>query len=533
MNTRALNRTLTTMMLLMAAGTAAHAHGQAPTPTPADRGTEPVALASGVDFRSSRWLIDRRVANDNGEEIAAVSDFIVDRGSGRIDYAVIKTGTTLGMGGRAVAVPFASLRWDSSGKDRFVLASTPEQLKLLPPYTSEGWVGRTDESSPQAGSTQHASTQDDASAMDPYTGGLNASVKSRVEGEITSVERVRTSSFGEQVQIIVKASDGTNKRIALGPSWFVNSSAAAPMRGNAVVVDTLALARDPDQLFAATHLRSGDREVHLREADGTPAWTLATVKPGGRSDAVPQSRFLALSKLPGMKIDCRGNECGKVHDVLLDRTSGEIAFLSIDPNQNFLGIGDTKRLVPWSVASVTFDGPVRIDASKEMVLASPETPKDVSSLNAGTTASRVYRAFDVPMPRFEPRTPVSAITPDGSNAWAAHGAILSSIDESSVTAVEGEVIDISDVTFEGGVQPARALRVRLAGDKGGQTTVLLGPAWYMENQASVCKTGDAVSLRACQATIAGKTYWIAKSIACKETRVVFLDASNAPAWAQP
>jgi hypothetical protein len=234
-----------------------------------------------------------------------------------------------------------------------------------------------------------------------------------------------------------------------------------------------------------------------------------------------------------MKIDCRGSECGKVRDIILDRNSGEIGFLSIDPNQNFLGISDTKHLLPWSIATVALDGTMRIDASKEMVLASPETPADLSTLNTGTNAERVYKAFNVPAPLFEAPRPVSLVKPDAGSAWAAHGPIISGIEAGSGKAMSGRVIDITEVRFDGGVQPARAVKVRLDGDGGTQELVLLGPAWYLENQKPSCENGDPVKLDAWRTTIGGKRYWIAKSLECKDTRVVFLDGANVPAWAQP
>ncbi len=83
-------------MLALAAGTAAPAGAQAPGPSARESG----AGATALDFRSCHWLTDRKVVNSNGEEIASVSDLIVDRGSGRIEYVVIKTGSTFGMGGR-------------------------------------------------------------------------------------------------------------------------------------------------------------------------------------------------------------------------------------------------------------------------------------------------------------------------------------------------------------------------------------------------------------------------------------------------
>jgi sporulation protein YlmC with PRC-barrel domain len=515
-------------MLALAAGAAAPASAQNPTYAP----KESAAVASTVDFRSSHWLSDRKVVNNNRDEIASVSDLIMDRGSGRIEYIVIKTGTTFGLGGRAVAIPYGAFRWET-GKDRFILASTADQLKQFPEYTPESWKAMKESVKDDKSTLRQKMAADAASPSDPYAGTLDTAKTARVEGEVTKVERVRTSTFGEQVVITVAPADGPARRIALGPSWYISGAAAAPIRGDKVVVDTLALPRDPDQLLAGTHLRTGDRELHLRDTDGSAAWALKTFELDGRSCCTPYSRYLVLSHLPGLKVDCRGDELGKVHDIILDRNSGEIGFLSIDPNQGFLGIGDTKRLVPWSVATVTLDGTVRIDASKDMVLASPQTPSDLATLNTGATAESAYRAYKVPAPRFEAPKPASAGVPAMDNAWSARGCIIGAIERDSAKTLEGKVIDVTEVKFEKGVQPARALKIKMAGDGSGEEVVLLGPAWYMENQKPVCQTGDPIKMDACRTTIDGHQYWIAKSIDCKGTHVVLLDSSNTPAWAQP
>jgi sporulation protein YlmC with PRC-barrel domain len=520
---------LAALILALAAGTTASALARSPELPP----QQSAAIAPGLDFRSSQWLCDRKVVNNNAEEIANVSDLILDRGSGRIEYLVIKTGTTLGMGGRAVAIPFAAFRWDSSGTERFMLASTPEQLKQYPEYTPEGWKALKESPKDDKSTLRHRLEVDAASAGDPYAGGLDTAKSLRIEGEIKKVERVPTSTFGEQVVITVQPAAGTARRIALGPSWFVNGASAAPMRGDKVIVDTLALPRDPDQLLAGTHLRNGDLALHLRDTDGTPAWSLKTVESGKQIYSTPYSRYLLLSLLPGTKVDCRGNECGKIHDVILDRHSGVIGFLSIDPNQNFLGISDTKRLVPWSVATVMLDGGVRIDASKDMVLASPETPADLSALNSGTVADRAYKAYDVPAPRFEAPRPISAVSPGTENAWSASGSIIGAIERDSARSMAGKVIDVSEIKFKENHQPARALRIQLAGDGAGEEIVVLGPVWYLDNQKPICKTGDSIKLEACRTTIDGHAYWMARSVECKDARVVMLDANNTPAWAQP
>jgi len=512
-------------MVAFAAGASVSAQ---PSNTPAPGAT---AVASTVDFRSSKWLSDRKVVNTKEEEIASVSDLILNRGSGRIEYVIVKTGTTLGMGGRAVAIPYASFRWEAAGKDRFVLASTEDQLKQFPEFSAETWKGVKQSKVDEKNTLHQRLAADAASPSDPYAGNLDTAKKARIEGEVTKVDRVRTGTFGEQVEVTVKTTDGATKRVALGPSWYINGASAAPMRGDKVVVDTLVLPRDPNQLLAGTHLKTGDRELHLRDSDGSPAWALKTVESGGESYSTPFSRYLLLSDLPGKKIVCRGEDCGKVQDVIIDRNSGEIGFLSIDPNQNFLGVGDTKRLVPWSVATVTLDGNVRIDASKEMVLASPETPSDLKTLNSGTHAEQAYKAFNVPAPKFEAPKPISGLNPDNNSAWSARGPIIGAIERNSSKTFAGKVTDLTEVKFGNGVQPAKALKMKV--DSGSEEVVLLGPASYMENQKASCKTGDSVKVDVVRTTVDGHQYWIAKSIDCKDSRVVLLDGSNDPVWAQP
>jgi hypothetical protein len=229
------------------------------------------------------------------------------------------------MGGRTVAIPFGAFRWEASGKDRFVLASTPEQLKQYPEYTAESWKAIKQVVNDDKGTLRQRMVADAASPSDPYAGNLDTATKVHVEGEITKVERVRTSTFGEQVVITVATADASVKRVALGPSWYINGSSAAPMRGDKVVVETLALPRDPEQLLAGTEFRNGEREMQLRGTDGSPVWALKEVqsgREGGKSYSTPYARYLLLSDVPGMKVDCRGNECGKVHEIILDRNSG-------------------------------------------------------------------------------------------------------------------------------------------------------------------------------------------------------------------
>ena len=520
---------LTALLLVALAGSTATAIAQSD-----DKAHQTSAsISPTVDFRSARWLSDRDIINDNAEVIASVSDLILDRGSGRIEYAIIKTSGNYGTSGKLVTVPYTSLRWEAGDKDRFVLAATTEQLTLFPEYTAERWNAMRDGSKKDENGLRDRLEADNKSSGDPYAGSLENSVNTRIEGEITGVERVRTTTFGEQVEVSIKTTDGSTKRVAIGPSWFVNATNAAPMRGDKVVVDAMSLPRDPEQLLAASNYRSGNRELRLRDASGSPTWALKTIESNGQSYSAPYSRYLPISKITGLKVDCRGDDCGKVNDVILDRHSGQIAFLSIDPNQNFLGISDTKRLLPWSIATVTLDDIVRIDASKDMVLQSPETPADITTLSNGTHAERVYKAFNVPAPRFDPAEKrVDNRMSDPSNAWGHDGAVNGAIERSAVTSMQGSVLDITDVKFDNGTAPARAIKVRSLDKSQGDYLVLLGPVTYMNNQRTMCKVGDSIKLDAYRTTIDNRQYWLARSVDCNSIRVVLVDGNNAPAWAQ-
>jgi sporulation protein YlmC with PRC-barrel domain len=369
--------------------------------------------------------------------------------------------------------------------------------------------------------------EDAARGQDPYATGLDQAQKLHIEGEVKDVDRTSTAQ-GEQVVLTIAASDGTTKKVALGPSWFINAAPVTPMRGDKVTVDAYALPRDPDELSAASSVRIGGRgdELRLRDSQGSPAWSMKTqVSPDAYN--APYWRYVLTSDLKGKRVDCRGVECGKVDDLFVERNSGQIAMVSIDPNANFLGIADTKRLVPWSVATVSLDGVVRLDASKEMVLASPETPKDADKLNEAML-NQVYHAYQVSPPRFETTHQTGMVPAASTNdPWNHQGVIITAIDPASARTISGKITDITKVTFSGDIKPAKAIRVS-AND--GEELILLGPAWYMDNQDMRCKEGDTVSVDARRTTINGKDYWIASTVDHGGHRVVLLDASGPPAW---
>jgi sporulation protein YlmC with PRC-barrel domain len=410
------------------------------------------AWSQSSDFRSCDWLKNRDVVNATGEDdVAEVEDLLIDRGSGRIEYVILDTDTVLGFGGREIAVPFQSLRWDAS-RERFVMNASAEQLRQYPRWDENDWTtlgGRTPGSqnwndrngnrvndpannttntsgntsdrdaqnrqndtnrdmnrAGQSGSTfndyyhsQHGSAP--RSAWDDQN--LDFSRATKVRGTVRDIERVYVPNHGEQMVAVVDAEGGGTQRVAFGPSWYMSGAKSMPSRGDKIVLDAVQLPATTGEhgtvTLLATSVRTRDNaeDMRLRGKEGT-AWGQKTYSSNGRTYAEPAYRFIRISDLEGAPLECRSADCGKVEDVIVDVANERVAFLSIDPDQNFLGMGDTKRLAPWSIVTVSLDDRVRLDADKDMILASPKTPRDFRNIYSSGELDTMYRAYQTTPP---------------------------------------------------------------------------------------------------------------------------------------
>jgi sporulation protein YlmC with PRC-barrel domain len=79
---------------------------------------------TGRHFCRASDLMKATVNNPSGEKIGDVKDFIFDRGTGRVEYALVESGSILGLGGKTIAVAYSSLGCDEANK-RYTLDMTP------------------------------------------------------------------------------------------------------------------------------------------------------------------------------------------------------------------------------------------------------------------------------------------------------------------------------------------------------------------------------------------------------------------------
>jgi sporulation protein YlmC with PRC-barrel domain len=82
----------------------------------------------GTDF------IGTPVNDKGGQQVGKIANLVFDQ-NGRIELVIIGAGGVLGIGEKAVAVPFDALKSDvANGKHVFIVDATKDQLKDAPAY---------------------------------------------------------------------------------------------------------------------------------------------------------------------------------------------------------------------------------------------------------------------------------------------------------------------------------------------------------------------------------------------------------------
>ena len=87
----------------------------------------------GVRLISSSKVEGTPVVGRTGEHLGKIENFMVDKYSGRVAYAVMSFGDTLGFGDQLFPLPWSYLTYDTA-KDGYVLDITKEQLAEAPKF---------------------------------------------------------------------------------------------------------------------------------------------------------------------------------------------------------------------------------------------------------------------------------------------------------------------------------------------------------------------------------------------------------------
>jgi len=484
-------------------------------------------------FMKSGALIGADVVNANDETIASVSDLIIDRGSGRVHHALLKSGDVLGLGGKTIAIPFERLAWDNADR-RFVVSMTQEQVDRAVEFDPEdwpsldhtSWTERVDRWWNGEAADNSDDVRRDGAADDAWTRAVREGRTTRIDGTIMSVRR-EVIGGEEQVVAVVTAKDGGERELLLGPSWFVMGSATAPMRGDSIEAEVASVAWDGTRFDVVTSATIEGQRVTLRDAEGVGRWTLPADAASG-DEPRSNGRLMLVSDLVGAKaVASSRKEAGEIQNVVIEYGSGRVAILGFDPNEAFLGLGDEIKCVPWSVANVAPDGTVRIDASDEELSNCRPMPDDVTELQVQSNLEPVYAAFRVPVQKFGPRPGKSGREMRHDAGQGARDAeYFHGFASGKSVNFSGDVVSVSSRPGARGESPVRVLTIST--DQGPRT-VILAPEWYMSRQELALKQGDRVTVVAREAEINGETRFAASSIKTPERQFTFWKGDK-PVW---
>ncbi|MGH7244858.1 MAG: PRC-barrel domain-containing protein [Phycisphaerales bacterium] len=340
-------------------------------------------------YASADKLRGSTVENAAKKNIGTVSDLVIDRGSGAVTYVVLNAGGFLGIGTKKVVIPFSNFGWDSSAR-QLTLEATPENAKMWPLFEEKNWAGTSD-------SLSNKLSQDYYRTPQNYYPSTTSTSDTHVKGTVTRVDRrsiPRTNT--EEMLVTVRTDDGREEQIVLGPSYYMSGTSNTIYRDAPIDVLVTRVERDGRPVAVARSYNVNSKDTALYDNSGKAHWWSSK---SNSSEPIGYP-FLLNSDIDGKHIQARGEKCGKVDDLIVETGTGRVVFLSIDPDQNVLGIGDTKRLIPWGVAMVITKDDVLLDATKAMITSAPETPKDLALVSSDAKYQNIYQGYGISEPYY-------------------------------------------------------------------------------------------------------------------------------------
>lgn len=363
-----------------------------------------------LTFIRSSDLLGADLRNNVDEDLGTIDDVIVNRGTGRIEHVVIREGGFLGFGGSHVALPFEALVINPAEETvtlNVAADAIEEGGRALPQgwtRLEDGWEDRLD-TLPTARTAREQSwdKRGDTNGM-PQQRQASGGEATELNGRITSLDR-KDMGNGEQWAVATvetrgqgRDGDGGEKKVVLGPAWHVYGSERAPIRGD--TFEGTVHKGDDDYMIVDRATINGE-EFRFKDDAGQPSWR-SDRRTGDSGDQQRHGALVLLSEVSERDAKTRESNWGQIEDSIIELSSGAVAFLILDPDENFLGIGDEYRVVPWTIVSVG-DESVVIDATKDMLTSAETLPEDVRVFTMPRNLREVYLAYGVEQPEFNSR----------------------------------------------------------------------------------------------------------------------------------
>ncbi|HZW11053.1 MAG TPA: PRC-barrel domain-containing protein [Phycisphaerales bacterium] len=505
-------------------------------------------------FCKGEDLLGMNVEDSTGETIATVSDLIFERGSGRITHAVLAAGGVLGIGSKEFAVPYARLQYlsgDGEGAlggddNRFTTDIQRDDIERAPEFRAEEWANldhttwweetkswfgaddgvdaddwdtdrdgldgdddldaddaldrdddldaddaldrddnRVDPDRQRQDSGRHATDHMQHQA-DPYADKIREGQREELRGTVKSIDRA--AGEDNHTIVTVETADGDTKTVLFGPSWYVMTQEGTPYRNEEITLEVCPI-EGGEADYVACKSKDPSKEYTLRDEQGQPSWSSGT------------QRLMLMSDLVGAEATLPSrDDTGDVEDVIVEANSGNIVLVALDANENFLGVGDDLKAVPWPVVRVVDSDTVRIDATEEMLTSSEEIPDEVTELATRARLEPLYTVYEVEIAPMERRSASAGQDWTQPTDLAQDDPIQALRDGEEMT-VSGRVTDVSAKTVTG--FDSEMMVASIDTDEGSKE-VILGTKKYFDENPIMVSPGDEVHIQAKSAQIDGR-----------------------------
>lgn len=471
-----------------------------------------------LHFANSSTLIGSTLRNSStSDELGSINNFIVDRGSGRIVFAIVTTGDILGLGGKQFAIPYNQLRYMPTSES-YTARMTANQVERQTEFLPDNWADLTQTSWMDSLTGWAKDVQ--SKTEDMIHDAVGDGDEQRVEGRVTSVSR-RDMNGQEYAVVTVRDDDDRDHEVVVGPTWYVMGLDTRMSKDDDIEITTV---KCDNRWVALTAEVNGD-EIALRDEKGHAHWEAAKHQP---------KRYFLLSDLTGRSIAMEGSTFGEVQTSVIEAPSGYVAMIGLDPNENIFGIADTISLVPWSALHVSSALEVSLIGSQNEVERSMQMPDDLSLLRTPTSVAQAYSAFDEEMPSFTPRdqerTSMRRQHRDAmdraGDAWGGESALTKAFADGDKVELQGVYRGLSSLEVEDGAPSATVL---VLDTKDGRKNLILGPEWYVDRQDLDLSKGDQITVHGRTAKHNDRDWTAVWSIRRDNETWSFWDG-DAPAW---
>jgi sporulation protein YlmC with PRC-barrel domain len=395
-------------ILLLVAGTSVGACAQVTQTTP-NRPVETQRVQLGREGSRALAYFSKmkgaNVRNQVNETVTELKDVLFDRYSGDVAAYIVSDD-------RVVFPSELQANVSDEGDVTLRMDTTTDALKTRIEFdkdaldpdnaTSKKFVGWWERFGAESGRRGQIGGQnsDQASVTEKFT---NTTLVD-VNGVVISTHRVRGENDAYRTVAEVKESGGTLRTVILGPSWYLAEHRALPMRGETVAIKAAPIEEMNGAAWSAAEVKVGNgKRFVLRSGDGlSPTWygekntnqspdtQTQTMQAQAMQVRTMQRALLLASEVMGDNVKCREVLSGKVDNLVIDFVGGRVAALVIDPNQNFLGISDTTRMIPLSVATVSSDDLIFVDTTKDLIIKAPAAPEKLQTLNTSWNLDSMY-----------------------------------------------------------------------------------------------------------------------------------------------